>query len=273
MLISRFNTSNYITSNKKSISENNFNKAKFIFFVILLLFLYLFFTKINVIHSTKFEFLNKFLIDNGFIIKNVDIKGIKHLNKKDILKVVGAYNRTSIFNVNFRDIYNEIKKNSWVEEVSIEKIYPNTLKINLIEKEPIAIWQNRSGNHLITKNGGVILEANLNNFKKQLPIVTGKKAHENIYSILKILNINKKLTKNIWSLTFVNQRRWDIHFNQGLTIRLPSINVREAWEKIILLNAKFNILNLDLTELDLRNSDKILGKINIDKKLIFKKKK
>ena len=83
---------------------------------------------------------------------------------------------------------------------------------------------------------------------------------------------NKNFVKNIWSLTFVNERRWDVHFNQGLTIRLPSKNLKDAWEKVVHLNQKFNILNLGLTEIDLRNSRQILGKVNIDKNLIFKKK-
>ena len=73
-------------------------------------------------------------------------------------------------------------------------------------------------------------------------------------------------------MTFVNERRWDVHFNQGLTIRLPSKNVKKAWEKIFHLNQKYNILSLGLTEIDLRNSRQILGKVNIDKNLIFKKK-
>ena len=274
MLISRINTSNFAVSNKKkSISENKFHRTKFLILIGLLIFLYLINTQINVMYSTKFEFINKLLIENGFFIKNVDIKGINHLNQKDILKTINYYNKKNIFNVNLKNIYNEIKQNTWVEEVSIKKIYPNTLKIDLIEKEPIAIWQNKSAYHLITKNGEIILEANLNNFKKHLPIIIGKNAHKNVYSILQILNIDKNLTKNIWSLTFVNERRWDIHFNQGLTIRLPSTSVKEAWEKIILLSEKFNILSLDLTELDLRSSNNVLGKINIDKKLIFKKKK
>ena len=274
MLISRINTSNFAVSNKKkSISENKFHRTKFLILIGLLIFLYLINAQINVMYSTKFEFINKLLIENGFFIKNVDIKGINHLNQKDILKTINYYNKKNIFNVNLKNIYNEIKQNTWVEEVSIKKIYPNTLKIDLIEKEPIAIWQNKSAYHLITKNGEIILEANLNNFKKHLPIIIGKNAHKNVYSILQILNIDKNLTKNIWSLTFVNERKWDIHFNQGLTIRLPSTSVKEAWGKIILLSEKFNILSLDLTELDLRSSNNVLGKINIDKKLIFKKKK
>ena len=261
------------SNKKKSISENKFYRTKFIILIGLLIFLYLINTQINVMHSTKFEFINKLLIENGFTIKNVDIKGINHLRSKDILKIINSYNKKNIFNVNLKNIYNEIKQNTWVEEVSIKKIYPNTLKINLIEKEPIAIWQNKSVYHLITKNGEIILEANLNNFKKQLPIIIGKNAYKNVYSILKILNKDKNLSKNILSLTFVNERRWDIHFNQGLSIRLPSTSVKEAWEKIILLSEKFNLLSLDLTELDLRSSNYVLGKVNIDKKLIFKKKK
>ena len=112
----------------------------------------------------------------------------------------------------------------------------------------------------------------LENFNSYLPIVIGHNAHKNIYSILNILSSNKDFVKNIWSLTFVNERRWDVHFNQGLTIRLPSKNVKKAWEKVVYLNQKFNILSLGLTEIDLRNSRQILGKVNIDKNLIFKKK-
>ena len=274
MLISRLDTNNFAVSNKKkSISENKFYRTKFIILIGLLIFLYLINTQINFMNSTKFEFINKLLIENGFTIKNVDIKGTYHLDQKNILKIINSYNKKNIFNVSLKNIYNEIKQNTWVEEVSIKKIYPNTLEIDLIEKEPIAIWQNKSVYHLITKNGEIISEANLNNFKKHLPIIIGRNAHKNVYSILQILNIDKNLTKNIWSLTFVNERRWDIHFNQGLTIRLPSTSVKEAWEKIILLSKKFNILSLDLTELDLRSSNNVFGKINIDKKLIFKKKK
>ena len=86
------------------------------------------------------------------------------------------------------------------------------------------------------------------------------------------MDTNKKLAKNIWSLSFINERRWDLHFNQGLTVRLPSKEVFIAWKKIAELQQNFNILNLRLTEIDLRNPKQILGKINFDKKVILKRK-
>ena len=186
---------------------------------------------------------------------------------------MSAYNDINIFNANIKSIYNEIKNNTWIEKASIEMIYPDTIKILLTEKKPIAIWQNRYGNNLITNSGDVIFENNLEKFKNYLPIVIGQNAHKNVHSVLNIFSINKEFVKNIWSLTYVNERRWDIHFDQGLTIKLPSKGVKKAWEKIVYLDKKFNILSLNLTELDLRNSSQILGKIDVDKKLFLKKKK
>ena len=265
MLISSFYKNNFINYKNKKIT-----------FVILFLFLVSinFVTKANnTFADVKFNFLNKFLINNGFVIKNIEILGANYLNKKDIIKIVSAYNDINIFNANIKSIYNEIKNNTWIEKASIEMIYPDTIKILLTEKKPIAIWQNRYGNNLITNSGDVIFENNLEKFKNYLPIVIGQNAHKNVHSVLNIFSINKEFVKNIWSLTYVNERRWDIHFDQGLTIKLPSKGVKKAWEKIVYLDKKFNILSLNLTELDLRNSSQILGKIDVDKNLFFKKKK
>ena len=273
MIISKTFTNDFGNNKKKkSSSKNIFFKFILVVLLIFLISPYLISKSNDFMNWSKFDFFDKVFISNGFIIKNIEISGIKHLNKNDVIKIIRSFNSTNIFNINIQKIHAEISKNTWVKKTSIKIIYPDTIKIFLKEKEPIAIWQNKYGYNLITKNGEVILEKKLNNFKNNLPIIIGNNAHKNISPILKILNIHENFAKNIWSLTFVNERRWDIHFNQGLTIRLPSTKVKEAWQKIVSLNEKLNILNLGLIEIDLRNHGKILGKINIDKKLIFKKK-
>ncbi len=257
---------------KKSSSKKNFYKSILVILLIFFISPYLISKSNDFMNWSKFDFFNKLFINHGFVIKNVEITGIKHLNKKNITKIIRSYNNANIFTINIQKIHEEISKNTWVKEASIQRIYPDTIKIVLKEKQPVAIWQNKYGNNLVTKNGEIILEKKLNNFKNYLPIITGNNAHKNLNPILKVLNTHENFAKNIWSLTFVNERRWDIHFNQGLTIRLPSKQVKEAWQKIVSLNESLNILNLGLIEIDLRNRNQILGKINIDKKLIFKKK-
>ncbi|MDC3140576.1 FtsQ-type POTRA domain-containing protein [Alphaproteobacteria bacterium] len=215
---------------------------------------------------------DQFLIKNGFKIENVLITGTRNLSNNYIKDTIEIYNDGSIFNIDLSSIYNEIKQNAWVKEVSIERILPNIIKIKILENQPIAIWQNKKNNKLITANGDIIFDGNVNDFKNDFPIIKGNKSKENISSILKILETNQSFYKNIWSLTFINERRWDLHFNQGLVVRLPSKGIKKAWEKIIKLQKNYNVLNLRLTEIDLRNPKQILGKINFDKKFILKRK-
>ena len=215
---------------------------------------------------------NQFLINNGFKIENVLITGTRNLSNNYIKDIIEIYKNGSIFNVDLPSIYNKIKQNSWVKEVSIERVLPNIIKIKILENQPIAIWQNKKNNKLITANGDIIFDGNVNDFKNDFPIIKGNKSKENISSILKILETNQNFYENIWSLTFINERRWDLHFNQGLVVRLPSKDIKKAWEKIIKLQKNYNVLNLRLTEIDLRNPKQILGKINFDKKAIFKRK-
>jgi cell division protein FtsQ len=215
---------------------------------------------------------NQFFVNNGFKIENVLITGTRNLSNNYIKDIIEIYKDRSIFNIDLSSIYNKIKQNSWVKDVSIERVLPNIIKIKILENQPIAIWQNKKTNKLITSNGDIIFDGNVNDFKNDFPIVKGNKSKENISYILEILETNQNFYENIWSLTFINERRWDLHFNQGLIVRLPSKDIKKAWEKIIKLQKNYNVLNLKLTEIDLRNPKQILGKINFDKKIILKRK-
>ena len=269
--------------NEKNIFKTKFYKfetkkiIKIIYWSILLFILVLsslyFFGKSNKNYLiNQLKPLDQFLINNGFEIKNILISGTHNLSQDYLRNIINNQNHINILNVNLHRIYNKIIENSWVEETYVERILPDTIKIKVLEKKPIAIWQNQKGNKLITVNGDVISHANVNKFKNSFPIIKGEKSKENISTILKILETNKNFAKNIWSLTFINQRRWDLHFNQGLIVRLPSKDVIKAWQKIIKLQTNYNILNLRLTEIDLRNPEQILGKINFDKKVILRRK-
>ena len=51
--------------------------------------------------------------------------------------------------------------NEWIETVKIERTLPSSIKIQIIEKKPVAIWQTKLGNKLITKDGSIISNANV----------------------------------------------------------------------------------------------------------------
>jgi len=255
------------------ITNKNTRSNFTVYFLTILIISLLLTTFLNNIDFKKYsKLLNNFLIKNGFTINNIQILGIKNIPKETIIKIVNNENKSNILNVNLLNIYNNLRNNDWVEELYIERVLPNTIKISIIEKEAIGIWQYEMSNKLITKNGEIISTANIIKFKINLPIIHGNDANKNANSILKILETNKVLTKNIWSLDYINNRRWNLHFKQGIIVLLPSEGVLRAWNEIIKLQKNYDVLNLGLTELDLRNPNKILGKISVDKDLINHRK-
>jgi cell division protein FtsQ len=255
------------------ITNKNTRSNFTVYFLTILIISLMLTTFLNNIDFEKYsKLLNNFLIKNGFTINNIQILGIKNIPKETIIKIVNNENKSNILNVNLLNIYNNLRNNDWVEELYIERVLPNTIKISIIEKEAIGIWQYEMSNKLITKNGEIISTANINKFKIDLPIIHGNDANKNANSILKILETNKVLTKNIWSLDYINNRRWNLHFKQGIIVLLPSEGVLRAWNEIIKLQKNYDVLNLGLTELDLRNPNKILGKISVNKDLINHRK-
>jgi cell division protein FtsQ len=255
------------------ITNKNTRSNFTVYFLTILIISLMLTTFLNNIDFEKYsKLLNNFLIKNGFTINNIQILGIKNIPKETIIKIVNNENKSNILNVNLLNIYNNLRNNDWVEELYIERVLPNTIKISIIEKEAIGIWQYEMSNKLITKNGEIISTANINKFKIDLPIIHGNHANKNANSILKILETNKVLTKNIWSLDYINNRRWNLHFKQGIIVLLPSEGVLRAWNEIIKLQKNYDVLNLGLTELDLRNPNKILGKISVNKDLINHRK-
>jgi len=273
MLNSIIKGNNVNKLNIDRVTNKNTGSSYRMYFLTIFIISLLLTTFLNNIDFEKYsKLLNNFLIKNGFTINNIQILGIKNIPKETIIKIVNNEKKSNILSVNLLNIYNNLRNNDWVEELHIERVLPNTIKINIKEKEAIGIWQYEMSNKLITKNGEIISTANINKFKIDLPIIHGNHANKNANSILKILETNKVLTKNIWSLDYINNRRWNLHFKQGIIVLLPSKGVLKAWNEIIKLQKNYDVLNLGLTELDLRNPNKILGKISVDKDLINHRK-
>ena len=222
--------------------------------------------------DTKTKIFNNFLVKLGFSITHIDIHGTKYLSNTKIHNIFENYKAVNIFSVDLNKVHKEISRYKWIKSVHLKRVLPNKIKVSLIENKPIAIWQSKKGNNILTKEGALISDYNFNVFKNKLPIIKGKNIDQNIIEILDILKTNKSMANEIWSLSYINMRRWDLHFKQGLVIRLPSNNPTEAWKLAAKLKQKYNILNLGFTEIDLRNSKQILGKINFDKRLIINRK-
>ena len=219
------------------------------------------------------EKTNTLLINYGFYVQHIYITGNNNVQKENILSIINNKEYKTIFDINLFKIHNNLLSNEWIETVKIERILPSLIKIQIIEKKPVAIWQTKLGNKLITKDGSIISNADITAFKNSLPIIIGKGANKDAFLILQILKKNPDLYNNVWSISYINKRRWNVHLNQGVIVLLPRTKIYDAWSKIGFLQKKYKILDIGLTEIDIRNKNQIFAKINFNKKLYLKRKK
>ena len=273
MLISKLLPTNFF---RMELSKpSNLKSIKYYALLIVLLISGLIYS-LKILEYEKFnpetKLFNNVLVRLGFTIKNIDIDGTKNLSRTEVLNIFADYKGINIFNVDLNKIHTEISKNNWVKNVYLKRVMPNKIKVSIIENKPIGIWQNTLGNKILTREGVLISNYKTDVLKMGLPIIKSEKINQNIFKILKILKTNKQMADDIWSLSYINMRRLDLHFKQGLTVRMPSENFTKAWHLVTKLNQKYNILNLGLTEIDLRNSKQILGKINFDKTYFVNRK-
>ncbi|MDC1260474.1 FtsQ-type POTRA domain-containing protein [Pseudomonadota bacterium] len=266
---------------ENNVNRNTIGKHPKIQLIILCLVLVLFSVIFNFYNSNKYnsklkniiENTNTLLINYGFYLQNIYISGNNNLQREDILSIINDKEYKTIFDINLFKIRNNLLLNEWIETVKIERTLPSSIKIQIIEKKPVAIWQTKSGNKLITKDGGIISNANITAFKNSLPIIIGKGANKDAFLILQILKKNPDLYNHVWSLSYINKRRWNVHLNHGVIVLLPRTKIYDAWSKISFLQKKYKILDIGLTEIDIRNKNQIFAKINFNKKLYLKRKK
>ena len=95
--------------------------------------------------------------NNIFKIKYVEIENIYIIDKKELKKIVNnELKNLSLFSINEKKMSNILKKYEIIKSIEIKKVFPNTIKIKLVEKEIIATLINKKKKFYLTLNGDKI---------------------------------------------------------------------------------------------------------------------
>ena len=194
-------------------------------------------TQQNIIKS-KFN-ITKINIENNYLIKKVDIENL----------LIQIYNKNLIL-LDTQEIKNALMQNSFIESFEIKKKYPDTIKIKIFEKKPIAILFNKKKKFYLSEKIDLIEYNNFENFQ-DLPYVFGNQEKFKIfYTDLKKINFPTNLIRKY---IFFNSNRWDLETINKKLIRLPSKNYLESLENYMSLTNKKNFLKYNTFDYRIKN--------------------
>ena len=194
--------------------------------LVIALFLIILFTTINSQQrfiASQFD-LKTIEIENNLLLKDNDIKNL----------LISFYNKNLVFLKN-----NEVKKalmqNSLIESFIIKKKYPNTLKVKIFEKKPIAVLFDKKNKFYLSEKIDLIEFRNLPNYQT-LPYVLGNKDDFKIfYNNLKKINFPLNEVKKY---TLYETDRWDLETKDNQVIKLPSKNYLKNLKNFLDLKSK-----------------------------------
>ena len=170
-------------------------------------------------HVTKIEILNNILI-----------------SEREIVKLLNPILDKNIIFLKNAEIEKLLLQNTFIESFNVKKKYPNTIKIKIFEKQPIAILFDKKKKYYLSKKIELIEFNNMKNFKN-LPYVFGNKSEFKVlYNNLAKIDFPFDKIKR-YTLFGVN--RWDLETIDNSTIRLPPKNYTKSLKNYLdLMNKK-----------------------------------
>ena len=199
----------------------------------------------------------------GFRIAHVGITGRKHLSQDEILAIGGVTGRRSLLFLDPATVREKLKAAPWIADATVLKFYPDSIQIDIVERDAFALWQ-RDGSVSVISDKGVVLQPYTPGQFKSLPLVVGKGAETRAKDFLDLLAQHPHIRGQVKAVVFVGERRWNLRLADGIDVRLPEKNVDAALAALTKLDKDEKLFSRDITAIDLRLPDRLTVRLSED---------
>ena len=190
------------------------------------------------------------------------ILGNKYINSKSLIHELDTNLNLAKNKNDLSLISNILKKKKLIKKFIITKTSENLLTIKIEEKNIIGLTKIKNSHYLIDEFNNLI-EQKITPKLFHLPFFYGKNSYKNANVILRLVK-KSDVSINYTSFSFIDDRRWNINLNNGVTILLPETNIIDTLKLLKKIDSEHNILKGNFIEIDLRIYKKFFLKPKIN---------
>jgi cell division protein FtsQ len=200
----------------------------------------------------------------GFSVEGYQIVGLKHMDRHIVDEVVTAElrraaeltedgDRPAQALVSATAIRAALLQFGWVKDARVSRRLPDQLVIDIVERQPAALWQNRGQLSLIDAGGVVLAPVPLDRMP-DLPLLIGRGANDHATHLARLLEGVPTLKPQLASATWVGNRRWDLAFSSGEVVALPEGDAAAtALRRFARMDRSQGLLGRGMKRFDLRS--------------------
>lgn len=201
----------------------------------------------------------------GFTMRRVEIKGAERVSRLAIYNVTFDQPSMALPMIDLEATRERLLQFGWIREARVSRRWPDTLVVDVIERQPAAIWQN-GGRLSIIDAEGVVLEQVRVEAMPELPLVIGDAANRQVPALSALIERAPRLRPLIAGASWVGQRRWDLRFSGGEVLMLPEGDeaAARAIQRFALMDQQDPLLGRGFVRIDMRDPRRTYVRISRD---------
>lgn len=197
----------------------------------------------------------------GMTVDSVLVQGRQETPPAAVLQALGVARGQPLLAFDPLAAKERLERLGWVREAAVERRFPGTIAVRLVERRPLALWQRDGKLALVDDTGTVIGGDDIDRFA-DFPIIVGDDAPRHAPALLAMLAAEPQLKAHVSAAVWISGRRWDLHFDNGIGVRLPEQHPEAALTRLADLDRATGLLKRDLVAIDLRLSDRLILKLS-----------
>ena len=198
----------------------------------------------------------------GFTVKRVDVVGLKNMDSAPVYRIALDQRSMAMPLVDVEGIRQQLLRYGWVKDARVSRRLPDTLVVDIVERTPAALWQDRERLALIDSDGVVIDRVPVTQMP-ELPLLVGPGANLQGRELNALLAAAPTLKPQLVSATWVAGRRWDLQLQTAESIALPEGEqaAKSALAKFADLDKSTGLVGRGLLRFDLRLPGKMIVRL------------
>ena len=203
-----------------------------------------------------FDVRDAFVSRDEFRVTDMEISGASSDLRDEVKEVASVRLPTSSLDLDVGNLRSKIESLPGVSNAAVRVGSGGVLRIDLTERVPAVLWRSSEGLYVLDTEGVSLSEASSRLDFPDLPLVLGRGADQNVSEAIQLIGLTMPLNDRLRGVQRVGERRWTIVLDRGQTIWLPENSPVSALRRLMAIQKNENILEKDITVVDLRDSKK-----------------
>ncbi|URW76913.1 FtsQ-type POTRA domain-containing protein [Sphingomonas donggukensis] len=195
----------------------------------------------------------------GFRVEQIEVTGLNRMERMTVYAVALDQRSRAMPLIDLSEVRSRLLDYPWIADARVSRRLPDTLVIDIVEREPVAIWQSQ-GQLMLIDVTGKPLEPVSPDAMPALPLVIGEGANEREPQYQALMQSAPALKSLVKAATWVGDRRWDLLFDSGERLALPEgeAAAAKALAKFAELDRTDRLLGKGYIRFDMRDASRMV---------------